>query len=283
VVDVCRPCNFVWFDWQEVELPPAGGREIPIPAASARQAARELAAIQEVKEIARAGEAFDWDWNDWRTFAAIFGMPVELDRDEFTTTPLATWCLAVVIVVVSVAAFFDLDRIVTLFGMVPAEAGRLGGLTLITTFFLHAGWGHLLGNLYFFITFGDNVEAHLGHRRFVVLLLSATIAGAAFHIAVNPGSMIPCVGASGGISGVLAFYALKFPGARLGWLFWLYLVPRMLRIPAWGWFAIWMLLQLVGLSHQMSGVTRVSAAAHLGGVAAGVCCWALWRNRLPTS
>jgi membrane associated rhomboid family serine protease len=141
----------------------------------------------------------------------------------------------------------------------------------------------LLGNLYFFITFGDNVEDYLGHKRFALLLVAATLTGAALHIAINPSSDIPCVGASGGISGLIAFYAFRFPEARLGWLFRMGLYFRWIRIPAWGWFGIWMLFQALGLILQVSGLSRVSAAAHLGGVLAGVLFWALWRKSDPAS
>jgi membrane associated rhomboid family serine protease len=115
----------------------------------------------------------------------------------------------------------------------------------------------------------------LGYGRFLVLLLLATLAGDCLHAAADPRSTIPCVGASGGISGVLVFYALKFPHARLGF-FWRL---RWLHLPAWGALVLWLLWQSVGVLQQVSGIGNVSAIAHLGGAAVGLLFWLKWRRQ----
>jgi membrane associated rhomboid family serine protease/Zn-finger nucleic acid-binding protein len=281
VVDVCRPCNFVWFDATEIALPPKPVRRPPEPKVASEGEIRmqQLMARERFKELSKEAQAFEPDLHDWRTLPAVFGMPVEIDRVNLQREPVATWAVLILIALASVASFGNLEWAVERFGLVPADWLRGGGITLASSFFLHAGWLHLLGNLYFLLNFGDNVEDYLGRRRFLLLLASATLAGHALHIALDPAATVPCIGASGGISGLIAFYALKFPQARLGWLFRIYVHFKWVRLPVWGWFCLWMFLQLLGLLQQMSGLSRVSSAAHLGGVLAGFGFWLLWRNR----
>jgi membrane associated rhomboid family serine protease len=90
---------------------------------------------------------------------------------------------------------------------------------------------------------------------------------------------MPCIGASGGISGLITFYALRYPGARLSIWIGYWLRSYWLQIPAWGAFALWALFQLFGAYQQISGFSTVSAVAHLGGAAAGFTLWLVWRKR----
>jgi membrane associated rhomboid family serine protease len=164
------------------------------------------------------------------------------------------------------------------FGFVPAEALRLGGLTWLTSFFLHGGILHLIGNLYFLLIFGDNVEDHLGRWRYLLLILAATLTGDLVHVLAAPQSTVPSIGASGGISGVIVFYALQFPKARLAFLFRYFLYFRWLQIPAWAALVLWMLLQFFTAALQLSGLSNTAATAHLGGAAAGFLLWLKWRK-----
>ena len=278
-VDVCRHCHFVWFDAGETEglIPKAvSASPPPLP-----QKAREMIAIYKLEQIRQQAEGHDFDseppdeW--WKYIAGFFGMPVEYDAESLETRPWATWFLTAVIVCVSVLSFRNLEEIANQFGLIPAQAMRLGGLTLLTSFFLHGGVMHLLGNCYFLLIFGDNVEQAFGRFRYLTLLAISTLAGHFAHIAADPQSNIPCIGASGGIAGIIAFYALAFPRARLGfalWRFW-----GWIRIPAWFALILWVLLQCLGTYEQLAGLTNVSALAHLGGAAVGVFAWLIWRRR----
>ncbi len=98
------------------------------------------------------------------------------------------------------------------------------------------------------------------------------------HVIIQPNSAIPSVGASGGIAGVIAFYALEFPRARLGFLLRFYWKFTWVQLPAWGAFALWLGLQTIGAIEQFSGFSRVNSFAHLGGVIAGFLAWLLWRK-----
>src|SRR5437868_3745437 len=112
------------------------------------------------------------------------------------------------------------------FGFVPARttAYLLGShsigaeaafLPVLTSMFLHGSWLHVLGNMWFLHIFGDNVEDHLGHIRYLITYLLAGLAASFTHTLFNPGSDIPSVGASGAIAGVMGAYFILYPGARV--------------------------------------------------------------------
>jgi len=143
---------------------------------------------------------------------------------------------------------------------------------------LHGGILHLIGNMYFFLVFGDNVEDWLGEKRYLLLILFSLLAGDIFHILGDPSSTIPVIGASGGISGIIAYYALKFPHARLGILFGYYFHYDWIKMPAYVMFVIWIVLQMVGVWQQLAGYSNVSSLAHLGGAAVGVIFWYFTRD-----
>jgi membrane associated rhomboid family serine protease len=184
----------------------------------------------------------------------------------------------------SAFGFTRLHEIVAQFGLIPAHAMRLHGLTFVTSFFLHAGIIHLLGNMYFLLVFGDNVEDFLGPLRYLALIALAAFIGDLAHIALDPRSQIPCIGASGGIAGVITFYALNFPRVRLAFLMrWGFVWFRWIRLPAWSVFILWIFFQLIGLWEQKAGMSSVSSSAHLGGAAVGFVGWLLWRQKIRSA
>lgn len=276
-VDVCCGCTLVWFDKNEHEILP----ELPpVPAAKEAelpQEAREafaIAKVQAMAERARREASNDPPPQWWAIFPALLGMPVESDAPSTLDTPWATWVLAALTTFISITVMVEAPDAIHKYGMIPSQAFRYGGLTLITSFFLHGGLIHLIGNMYFLLVVGDNVEDALGVGRYFFLLLCATLIGNCAHIFGNVGSTVPCIGASGGIAGLLTYYALAYPQARFallirfGWL----------NIPAYGLVLLWVLLQVVGVWQQINGFSNVSALAHLGGAATGLIFWILWRN-----
>lgn len=123
--------------------------------------------------------------------------------------------------------------------------------------------------------FGDNVEDALGKWQFFLLIVCASLSGDLIHILSDPSSTIPCIGASGGISGVMAFYALKFPKVKLGFLLRIYFIFRWIRVPSVVIFLLWIVLQFIGVAAQLRGFSNVSALAHLGGAGVGLVFWLL--------
>lgn len=283
MVDVCRICHVVWFDPREFEQMPAVPQ--PVEAAipqRAEERAKEILATAQAEAIAARsqrdyGSEAPAEW--WKYLPGFFGMPVEYEQGRFKEVPWATWMLIVFIAAFSIRAFFSLEGAVERFGLIPALATRYYGLTFLTAFLLHGDIFHLFGNMYFLFVFGDNVEDYLGKARYAALILLAAIAGDIAHIAIDPRSNIPLIGASGGISGIIAFYALKFPKARLGILFRIGIIPlRWFRIPAYAFVGFWIALQLVGAYLQVAGASSVSSLAHLGGAATGLVFWLTYRQ-----
>jgi membrane associated rhomboid family serine protease len=279
-IDVCTRCQFVWFDAGEEEsipkIPRTPSWEETVPPET-----RQRLAILEVERIRAARELESSDgmpdvW--WQWIPGLLGLPIEHGANICRSRPWVTWTLGALIVVVGLATSGDLSAAIEQYGLVPAQAGRLGGLTFVSSFFLHGGVAHLLGNVYFLLIFGDNVEDWLGWKRFLLLIFGASVLGNFAHILADPSSTVPCVGASGGISGILAFYALKFPNVRLKMLFRYLVVIHWLSISARAAFFVWIALQLFGVYAQIAGFSNLSALAHLGGASAGLICYMFYRD-----
>jgi membrane associated rhomboid family serine protease len=274
-LEACKPCNLIWFDHQEFESLPEHAIESVYEAQMRAAEALGTHRVQEMKKRDAAGEQ-DAPDETWKMVAAFAGFPVERYTDPLESRPWATWILSAVIVMVSIAAFFDLQEVVDALGFVPAHALRYGGVTFITSFFLHGGIFHLLGNMYFLLIFGDNVEDKLGWKKYLLMILGATLLGDCVHWFAQSGSLEPCIGASGGISAVLVFYALQFPRAELGFMFFLYWRLRWFYIPAWVALVLWLLMQMFGVYTQLHGFSNVAATAHLGGATVGFISWWWW-------
>jgi membrane associated rhomboid family serine protease len=151
-------------------------------------------------------------------------------------------------------------------------------LTLFTHMFLHGGWAHVLGNCWFLWIFGKNVEDRLGPLQFPVLYLLSGLAAAAMQVAVDPGSSVPMMGASGAISGILGAYLLLFPTA---WIFTLvpWIVP-ILPVPAFLFLVLWFVIQAFnGFGWLLGGGSGgVAWWAHAGGFVAGMALLSLAKN-----
>jgi membrane associated rhomboid family serine protease len=280
-LDVCAGCHFVWFDPQEFEQLPQQPRQQPAREALSEKT-REAMAMAELQadQLRRRGGDFGDEAPEemWKMIPAVLGMPVEHEVNPIRCWPLLTWGLVAIIGLTYALTFNSLAAVVESYGLVPAELWRHGGLTLVTSFFLHAGLLHLIGNAYFLWVFGDNVEDHLGLGRYALLIVAAAFVGDVLHAVADPRSTVPCVGASGGISGVIVFYALKFPQARLGFMFRFWMHFRWFYVPAWCALIGWLLLQGLLAHQQLAGVSSVSALAHLGGAGVGAVAWLLWRE-----
>lgn len=276
-LDSCRTCTMIWFDAGKFEQLPEGVLETPEDAlARALEAEAQWKIDQQRDRNSLSNEPPD---KAWKWIPAFLGLPVKFESAEMTQLPWATWSLSAVIAIISIIAFSHLEAAVETFGLIPAEAWRYGGATLLTSFFIHGGIFHLFGNLYFFLLFGGEVENCIGRWRFFLLLLLSTITGDFLHMLFNAHSEAPLIGASGGISGVLVFYAVQFPRAKLSFLFRLWFRFVWVHIPSWVAFAVWLLFQVLGAYWQVSGSSHVASLAHLGGVLTGFIFWLVWRKQ----
>ena len=143
--------------------------------------------------------------------------------------------------------------------------------TLFTSMFLHGGWLHLIGNMWFLWIFGNNVEDSMGHVRFALFYLLCGLAAAALQIVSQPASGVPMVGASGAIGGVMGAYVVLYPRVRIHMLLVFGFFVRTIAVPASFMLGYWFLLQLVGGAASLGRAgSGVAFWAHVGGFAAGV-------------
>lgn len=232
-------------------------------------------------------------------------------RDDNPT--LATPVVTIVLILANVAVWlyvqgmgYDPDVMigsVCTYGAIPAaitgqagaadraaDAGRLvcepGGLryaTVLTSMFLHGGWVHLIGNMWFLWLFGNNVEDAMGHVRFVIFYALAGVAAAAAQVFSAPDSLVPMVGASGAISGVMGAYLLLYPRIRIETLFIFVIILRIIPVPAWFVLILWFALQLLAGYADPMGTSGVAVWAHVGGFVAGVVLVKFFEDRRLTA
>ena len=200
------------------------------------------------------------------------------------TTPYIT---ITIIVLNALAWLFEvslphdvLNEFLTIYGVVPAY---FSWPTLITSMFLHGSWSHVIGNMWYLWVFGDNVEDRVGHGRFIFFYLLCGIAAALGQVAVNPSSMLPTIGASGAIAGVMGAYFVLYPHSRV-----LTLVPwifiQIIELPAIVLLGFWFLMQLfsagaIAVTASTHGSGGVAFAAHVVGFVAGLGGVFLFRKR----
>jgi membrane associated rhomboid family serine protease len=136
--------------------------------------------------------------------------------------------------------------------------------TVLTSMFLHGGWLHVIGNMWFLWIFGDNVEDALGRGRFLAFYLLCGLAAAGAQVLATPDSSIPMVGASGAVAGILGAYLMLYPRARVRSLWILIIFVTFVNVPAWALLGLWFFSQF--LLPLDSGVAWM---AHVGGFVAG--------------
>lgn len=284
-LDLCHACQIIWFDPGELLMATSAPlRRYPEPPQPPQPPGRRRGEPAGPGDD-RAGFALGGPDHAWQLLPAILGLPIEYGPNRLRDNPVITWSLAVVMCVLFVgliaAGESRFARVIHNWGLIPDYWARHSGLTVVTSFFLHAGWWHLIGNTYFLLIFGDNVEDHLGRLGYVLLLAGAHVGGMWLHAAVTKHSGIPCVGASAGISGVIAYYAVVFPRAKIGIFLWVFTLFRILRMPALVALLLYAGLQVVGMYLARDGDGSGTAyLAHIGGllVGAGVGAVALIRR-----
>jgi membrane associated rhomboid family serine protease len=218
------------------------------------------------------------------------------DENPTLTTPVVT--IAFILVNVIVWLYVEgggmserlLADAVCQFGLIPAEvtnstggysgvelggslpACSFGGLTrsaILTSMFMHGGWVHLIGNMWFLWLFGNNIEDSMGSGRFLVFYLLVGTVAAVSHVVAGPGSAMPMVGASGAVSGIMGAYLLLYPRVRIQTLFIFVILLRIIAVPAWLVLALWFALQVLAAYMAPVDTGGVAVWAHIGGFVAG--------------
>ncbi|REK15888.1 MAG: rhomboid family intramembrane serine protease [Planctomycetota bacterium] len=146
----------------------------------------------------------------------------------------------------------------------PAAGAVLA--SLLSSMFIHGGWMHLAGNMWFLWIFGNNIEDRLGHALYALFYVVGGLLATACHWAYDPASMVPVIGASGAVSTILGAYAVTYPKATVSTLIFFGFIT-IVEIPALVWLAVWLGGQLVDAFFQKD--LGVAVWAHIGGFAAG--------------
>ncbi len=176
-----------------------------------------------------------------------------------------------------------LSEFITSYGIIPVEFSNLSVkkplqiifliFPLFTSTFLHGGWMHIIGNMWYLWIFGDNIEDRTGHFRFLIFYLLCGMLAGMTHVLMNPHSSIPTVGASGAIAGVMGAYFLLFPRAKILTLVFLFIFIQIIEIPAIFFLGFWILFQFISGSMSV-GLTENSGGvawwAHIGGFLIGL-------------
>jgi membrane associated rhomboid family serine protease len=209
------------------------------------------------------------------------------DTEPSYTKPVVVIFLIVINLVIflyewSMPAYFQ-NRFIATYGMIPDE---FTWGSLLTSMFLHGGWMHVLGNMWFLWIFGDNVEDILGHGKFLLFYLACGIAAGLAQVIVDPASRVPTVGASGAIAGVMGAYIIKFPRSRILTLIPIIIFFTTVEVPAWLMLIYWFIIQFfqgigsIGYSHISQG-GGVAYMAHVGGFITGALLILLLVPRTP--
>lgn len=218
--------------------------------------------------------------------------PIGDDDSQVTITPLVTYAmigLNILVFLYQLSLGTHIEQFFMAWATIPAEitSGRdlPPGIpapvyvTLLTSMFMHGGFLHIFGNMAYLWVFGNNIEAALGHARYLVFYLACGLLAGLAHVFFNANSVIPSLGASGAISGVLGAYIVMFPHGRVKVLMW----NAITHVPAFVALGMWIVLQLVSGVGSLGADTAQSGGvaymAHIGGFFAGMALGPLLRQR----
>ena len=168
------------------------------------------------------------------------------------------------------AVIFQIKDIAAQDAILPSSVDFL---SILSSQFLHAGWWHLIGNMLYLWVFGNNIEDAMGHVRFLIFYLLCGTGAALINAGMDPNSVIPTIGASGAISGVLGAYLLLYPRARVMVFAFYMLLP----LPAFLVLGLWIFMQVTNLGG--GGASNIAWWAHIGGFAVGMVLVLLFKYR----
>jgi membrane associated rhomboid family serine protease len=174
----------------------------------------------------------------------------------------------------------QLENFIYTYGLVPARYSNpsFGAhftvgqqiFALISFMFLHGGFWHLLGNIWFLYIFGDNIEDRFGSLVYLLFYLASGLTSGLFHLILNFHSMTPTIGASGALAGVMGAYFILYPGAKIITLIPIILIPWIVEIPAFFFLGIWFVLQLFNASLGTGAFGGIAWWAHIAGFIFGI-------------
>ncbi len=204
------------------------------------------------------------------------------DTQTSTTRPVVTYAFIAIntfVFLLQLGSGLHNEQVLYTFGLVPAKytidtiSAYFSFSNHIISFFsyifLHGGFMHFAGNMLFLYVFGDNVEDSLGHFRYFVFYILCGVISGLCHLALNPLSKMPTIGASGAIAGIMGAYFLLFPKSKILTIIPIIIIPFFIEIPAFIFLGGWFLIQFYNVAGQ-NGVSQIAWWAHIGGFIAGM-------------
>jgi membrane associated rhomboid family serine protease len=201
-------------------------------------------------------------------------IPLRDTRPSFSTPVVTVFLIVINALVFLYMVMLDpysQNDFIRQYALIPA---RFNPVALLTSMFLHGGWMHVIGNMWFLWIYGDNVEDVLGHGKYLIFYLLCGVAAGLAQYAISPDARVPMLGASGAIAGVMGAYMIKFPHSRIVTLIPIFFFWTTIEIPAVLILAYWFLLQFfsgvgsIGYSQVSQG--GVAFFAHIGGFITGM-------------
>jgi membrane associated rhomboid family serine protease len=212
--------------------------------------------------------------------------PIKDDQPRYSTPYVNGFLIALNILIYLFQSTLDprsYELFARQFGVVPSHfSALLAGspkyplpaiiIPFFTSMFVHAGWMHVLGNMWFLFIFGDNIEDYLGHFKYLVFYVLSGLIAMATQVAIYPSSNLPTVGASGAIAGVLGAYFILYPRARvLTWFFvFVFYIPAWIMLGYWFVFQFFVGAATLSMARPGHDVGGVAVWAHVGGFVAGL-------------
>jgi len=274
IVDKCETCNGIWTDNDEMMRLAVFRKGNPALDRMGEAIAKNRGEVLNKRYNDESSSNYHNSTGAWfRGTGLRIILPLS-DNQERSTFPFIVVAIIAINIIVFILQliFFKNDALLQFynqFGLIPSSAftSIQGGYSFITSMFLHGSMIHLFGNMLFLWIFGDNIEDRFGHVKFIIIYLFCGIFADIIYVAFNGGSTIPCIGASGAISGIMGAYFLLYPLAKIKTL----IYGAIVDIPAWTYIGVWLGFQITFAYVERNRIGGgIGWMAHIGGFAAGI-------------
>ena len=281
ILDKCAACGGIWADGPEVEKLAIYIKGNPTLDRMGNAIIEEKNKFEEFKDMVALCRSTS---SRGRVMAYLYLPKIILplgDDIKSRTIPgvvITIVLLNILMFVFQPHGFEELYSYFRTFGLIPTSvlSGK-GYSTFITSMFLHGGIFHLIGNMFFFWIFGDNVEDSLGHVRFLLFYIAVGVLAGVGHVLTNMQSDLPAIGASGAVSGVMGAYIIMYPHARIKIFFIFHIIELPAFIYLGGWISLQILFGLLFMS--MESASGVAWFAHIAGFLSGAILMWLYKKR----
>jgi len=260
ILDRCLACNGIWTDGGEIYKLAVYIKGNPRLDALGNAIIEEKRKTEELNDLIEVSKSLTGNAGAWIFLPKII-LPLSDDtpRQRVPVITISIIILSTLIFISQIFFITDINSFFQRFGLIPAHFLSIG---LISSMFLHGGLLHLIGNMFFLWLFGDNVEDRFSRFGFLIFYLCCGLSASILYSILNWNLLIPVIGTSGAISGVMGAYFIFYPTAKVK----LFFIYKILHVPAFLYLGVWFLFQLMfSLIFKTTGVSNIAWFAHIGG------------------